>query len=152
MIILKNKDTGLTKECPTGFSWTVFFFGVFVPLIRGDFKWAAILFALTVLVAIPTIGFGCPLVGPIFAFFYNKTFIRELMSNGFIPADDHSYNWCVVNGLLTGQLISTQTPQTAPPTPPAPQIEQQPLPAIEAASSTSEETYPAPEASEEAKQ
>ncbi len=107
MIILQNKDTGLTKECATGFSWTTFFFGVFVPLIRGDLKWAFILFLLCVLVGIFTLGFGCILVGPIFAGFYNKIYIRGLMANGFIPADDSSYNWCVVNGLVHGNLRSS---------------------------------------------
>ena len=142
MVILKHKDTGLTKECPTGFSWTVFFFGVFVPLMRGDLKWAAILFALAVLVGIPTLGLGSFLVGPIFAFFYNKIYIRGLMSTGFVPADDHSYNWCVVNGLLAGQLISTQTP------PAAPLPQEEPLPAIEDKNKT-DEALPLLEKSEE---
>lgn len=104
MIILQNKDTGLTKECSTGFSWTTFFFGVFVPLVRGDLKWAFILFLLTALVGIFTFGIGSFFVGPIFAVFYNKIYIRGLMANGFIPADDSSYNWCVVNGLVHGNL------------------------------------------------
>lgn len=154
MILLKNKDTGLTRECPTGFSWTVFFFGLFVPLIRGDLKWSAIFFALTLLVGLPTLGLGAPIVGIVFSFFYNKVYIRELMSKGFIPADDHSHNWCIVNSLLTGHLISTQAPQTAPvPQPmsapqPATQIEKQPLPAIDASPSASDEASPKPDSLE----
>lgn len=107
MVILKNKETGLTKNCVTGFSWTTFFFGVFVPLVRGDLKWAMILLLLCALVGIFTFGIGAVLVGPIFAGFYNKIYIRHLMSNGFIPADDASYNWCVVNGLLAGNIRSS---------------------------------------------
>ena len=42
MIRLKNPQTNVVKECATGYSWTTFFFGMFVPLIRGDLKWAAI--------------------------------------------------------------------------------------------------------------
>ena len=141
MIILKHKDTGLSKECTTGFSWTVFFFGVFVPLIRGDLKWAAIFFVLTLLVGLPTLGLGCFLVGPIFAFFYNKVFIRGLMENGFIPADDHSYNWYAANGLLAAPLINAQPPQASQSIASTLPEQNQPAPAIaEVAPATEEET------------
>ena len=113
MIILKNNETGLTKSCATGFSWTTFFFGVFVPLVRGDLKWAMILLLLCALVGIFTLGIGAIFVGPIFAGFYNKIYIRHLMSNGFVPADDASYNWCVVNGLLMGDIRSSQKDKEA---------------------------------------
>ena len=43
MIVLKH-STGLIKECPTGYSWTTFFFGFFVPAFRGDLKWGIIHF------------------------------------------------------------------------------------------------------------
>ena len=100
MIVLKNKDTGLTKECPTGFSWTCLFFGVFVPLIRGDLKWAFIAFLLSL--------FSFGLAWLVFPFIYNKIYIKGLMSRGFIPADDASYNWCIVKGLLHGDLIASK--------------------------------------------
>ena len=46
VVLEKN---GLRKEVKVGFSWTVFFFGLFVPLFRGDLKWAAIMFFGTIL-------------------------------------------------------------------------------------------------------
>ena len=88
------------KECVTGFSWTTFFFGLIVPLVRGDLKWAAILFVLCLVIGIPTFGIGGLIVNTVFAFFYNKIFIRNLMTRGFIPADETSTNWCIANGLL----------------------------------------------------
>jgi hypothetical protein len=38
-----NPQTKIVKEAVVGFSWTVFFFGFFVPLIRGDWKWCLIM-------------------------------------------------------------------------------------------------------------
>lgn len=108
MITLMNKETGVTKECTTGYSWTTFFFGLFVPLIRGDLKWAIIMFALSFLAGSITFGIGGFFVGPIFAFFYNKIYIKDLMAHGFIPADDESYNWCVYNRIILGSPIQNQ--------------------------------------------
>ncbi len=47
-VFLKN-NVGVVKECKVGFSWTTLFFGLFVPLLRGDFKWSAIMFILACL-------------------------------------------------------------------------------------------------------
>ena len=100
MIVLKHKESGLMKKCVTGFSWTTFFFGVLVPLVRGDLKWAAILFALGMIIGVPTFGIGALGVHTVFAFVYNKIYIRNLMSRGFVPADEISKNWCISYGLL----------------------------------------------------
>ena len=43
MINLKHKNTNVVKQVKIGFSWTVLFFGVFVPLFRGDCKWFLIM-------------------------------------------------------------------------------------------------------------
>ena len=63
------------KEAPVGFSWTMLFFGVFVPLFRGDWKWAAI----TLLAAFITSG----LSWFIFPFFYNKFYLKDLIKQGY---------------------------------------------------------------------
>lgn len=86
-VILKH-DSGLVKEVKKGFSWTLFFFGLFVPLIRGDLKWAVIMFLLQVLVGSFTLGIGALVVNLIFAFIYNKIYIKELLEKGYRPSGE----------------------------------------------------------------
>ncbi|MFT7300286.1 MAG: hypothetical protein ACI89Z_000740 [Porticoccus sp.] len=74
-VIFKNPITGAMKEAPVGFSWTVSCFGFFPPLFRGDWKWAVIMFLLT----LATFGL-CTIV---FMFIYNKLYIRDLIRSGF---------------------------------------------------------------------
>ena len=74
-ITLENSNTGQVKLGRVGFSWTVFFFGFFVPLIRGDWKWALIMF----LVGSATLG----LSNLVFMFMYNKLHIKDLVFSGF---------------------------------------------------------------------
>ncbi|CAK17828.1 hypothetical protein [Pseudomonas entomophila] len=75
-IMFKNPKTGAFKEAPVGFSWTTFFFGFFPALFRGDWKYAAIQFALQIV----TLG----LSGFVFAFIYNKLYIHDLIGSGFM--------------------------------------------------------------------
>lgn len=86
-IIFKNPNTGAIKEAPVGFSWTVFFFGFFPPLFRGDWKWAIIMLLISCL----TMGFS----NLIFMFIYNKLYIKDLIGAGFkaqsIASGDLSY-------------------------------------------------------------
>ena len=100
MVTLKHRESGLMKKCATGFSWTMLFFSLIVPLVRGDLKWAVILFALGSIIGIPTFGIGALGVHTVFAFVYNKIYIRNLMERGFVPANETSKNWCIANGLL----------------------------------------------------
>ena len=100
MIILKQKDTGVIKECTTGYSWTSFFFGGFVPLCRGDLKWAVILFVLSFLVAFCTAGFGVIFVSPVFGFFYNKVYIKDLVEKGYTYTDENSRLYLISNGVI----------------------------------------------------
>ena len=86
-VILKH-DSGMVKEVKKGFSWTLFFFGLFVPLIRGDLKWGVIMFLLQFLAGIFTIGVGSFVVSLIFAFIYNKIYIKELLEKGYRPTAD----------------------------------------------------------------
>ena len=74
-IIFENPNTGHVKEAPVGFSWTVFFFGFFPPLFRGDWKWAVIIFLLAIITA--------GLSNLVFMFIYNKLYIKDLISSGF---------------------------------------------------------------------
>jgi hypothetical protein len=74
-IKFENPFNGHIKEVPVGFSWTMFFFGFFVPLFRGDLKW----FLLTVLLDFCTFG----LYQIVFAFMYNDIYRKRLISKGF---------------------------------------------------------------------
>jgi len=78
----RQKDTGLLKTAPLGFSWTMLLFGIFVPLFRGDVKW----FFYSLIIAFVTFGIGW-LVLP---FLYNKIYIKNLIKKGYVPADDYS--------------------------------------------------------------
>ncbi len=74
-IIFKNPNTGAMKEAPVGFSWTTFFFGCFPALFRGDVKYGVIQFV----IAMVTMG----LSNIVFAFIYNKLYIKDLIGQGF---------------------------------------------------------------------
>jgi len=75
-LVMENPYTRKIREAPVGISWTVFFFAFFPPLFRGDWKWAVIIFLLTVLTA--------GLSGVLFMFIYNKLYIKDLIGDEFI--------------------------------------------------------------------
>ena len=74
MLTLKN-DNGVTKTVKVGFSWTMLFFGVFVPLVRGDWKW--------LLISILAVPFTFGIYWLVFPFFYNKVYLNDLLNNGY---------------------------------------------------------------------
>jgi len=74
-ITLRNPQSGHIRQAPVGFSWTVLLFGFIPPLFRGDWKWAVILLILALL----TWGIS----NVVFAFLYNKLYIRDLFQGGF---------------------------------------------------------------------
>lgn len=94
MICMKN-TVGVTKQVKLGFSWTMLFFGLFVPLFRGDIKWTL----LSLLLSIVTCGFAW-LILP---FVYNKSYIKGLLENGWLPADEISKNALIAKGLPVPQ-------------------------------------------------
>lgn len=83
---------GVTKEVKLGFSWTMLFFGCFVPLIRGDIKW----FLITLLVAFVTAGISWF----VFPFIYNKFYIKDLIEKGWMPADVYSADALKSKGIV----------------------------------------------------
>lgn len=72
-IQLKN-ESGIVKDGYIGFSWTCFFFGPFVPLIRGDVAWFAVCLVLS---------FAMGLGNLVFAFIYNKMYTKNLIERGY---------------------------------------------------------------------
>lgn len=93
---LVNPITKGTETRKVGFSWTVFFFGFFVPLFRGDWKWLLIM----ALAGICTFGFS----GLVFCFIYNGINIKEMISKGFLPADEVSKQALVNKGYVGSSL------------------------------------------------
>lgn len=101
MKIVMKHDSGLSKEVKVGFSWTTFFFGGFVPLIRGDIKWFAIMLLLSLMAGLFTAGIGSFVVDIIFAFVYNKLYIKDLILKGYKPADENAANVLRGNGVIS---------------------------------------------------
>ena len=83
-------DSGVKKKIKCGFSWTTLFFGFFVPLFRGDIKWAAIMFITGVALGSFTFGIGALIADIVFACTYNKSYTKDLLIKGYKPADEGS--------------------------------------------------------------
>lgn len=94
MIVNLKNNMGGFIQAKTGFSWTYFFFGSFVPLCRGDYKW----FVLTLFFAFFTFG----LSHLYFMFAYNNLFIREKVSSGYKPDGEISRGFCKAKGIYYG--------------------------------------------------
>ena len=73
VITLEHPVSGIQKTAPLGFSWTTLFFGPFPALLRGDVRNAFIIFLLCY------VGLG----GIIYAFIYNKAYLKRLLSKGY---------------------------------------------------------------------
>ena len=81
MITLRHATSGVLKECPTGFSFTTFLFGFFVPLFRKDFKWAAIMLVAGIAYGVLLEELKIPAGSGIalsfcFGFYYNEQYIK----------------------------------------------------------------------------
>ena len=74
MYTLKN-DNGVEKKVKKGFSWTMLFFGVLVPLVRGDWFY----FFITLVLAPLTFGISWL----VFPFIYNKLYLERLLDKGY---------------------------------------------------------------------
>ncbi len=90
-IKLVNK-TGLLKNCTLGFSWTTLFFVFFVPLFRVDFMFALIMFISAWILT--------PFSWIIFAFIYNKCYIKSLLEKGYYPADKTSKKILIEHNII----------------------------------------------------
>ncbi len=76
-----------------GFSITTLLLGCWVPIFRGDYKWATIMLLLAI------ITFGIAQI--VFAFIYNKIHAQTLLDDGYIPADDYSKQALIGAGLYS---------------------------------------------------
>jgi hypothetical protein len=73
---LRHPASGLLKNGYYGFSWTYFFFGWFVPLIRGELGVAILHLILTF--------FTLGIWQIIFAFMYNKQYMTRMLEKGYV--------------------------------------------------------------------
>ena len=88
---LKNPNSGEFRKAPVGFSFTVLFFGFIPPLFRSDWKGSGLIlfscfglaFIFFVLGIDTRLTFGGFWANLIFAFFYNKLYIKNLVKKGF---------------------------------------------------------------------
>jgi hypothetical protein len=83
-IAIKHKDSGLMKTGVYGFSWTYFFFGPFVPLLRGEIGIGILHWLLTVL----TVGIWWLFM----IFLYNKQYMNRMLTNGWVLAGSEEEN------------------------------------------------------------
>jgi len=89
-VVLRHYQSGHEIVVKKGFSWTTLFFGVFVPLFRGDLKWFFIMLVTDILVAVLTFYIGLPVIWIIFACIYNGRYIRDLGKKGYLEVGRHN--------------------------------------------------------------
>jgi len=76
-----QKGTGKRANAPVGFSWTVLFFGFYVPLLRRDFKNAGIIFLALI---VSSLLFPLSIVALIYlSYVYNKFYVEKLINDGY---------------------------------------------------------------------
>jgi hypothetical protein len=88
----------MTKQVKAGFSWTFFFFGIWVPLFRGDFKNLFRIWGLSII----TIG----VYYFIACFTYNKTYIQGLLEKGYQPHDDKTRAYLIGNQIIAEPALA----------------------------------------------
>lgn len=78
-MLIQNERTKQYKKVKVGFSWTSLFFGIFVPIFRGDLKG----FVFQVALALITFGISW-LVVP---FMYNKRYLNRMLEDGWVVVE-----------------------------------------------------------------
>ena len=101
-IFLKNNENRI-KKSKLGFSFTTLFFGQFVPLLRADFLWTLIMLCTYFVVGYIQDKFNLILlnrsftllwiwfvINLLFAFIYNRKYVKTLLLNGFRGYDEEN--------------------------------------------------------------
>ncbi len=121
------KKGNLIKKGFVGFSWTTLLFNFWVPVIRGDARWAIVMFIFLFcysFVVVVTIGgmfadtdidkipddeligiflivsLGSIIINIIFAFTYNKQYTTRLLESGYEPTDEYSRGMLRSKGII----------------------------------------------------
>ena len=74
-ITFQHPNTGAIKEAPVGFSWTTLFFAGIPALIRGHIGMGVVI----IIIGLLTLFWS----DVIFAFIYNKMYVKNLIGEGF---------------------------------------------------------------------
>lgn len=90
---------GEVRIVPTGFCWPQLFLSFLVPLWRADWRYFATELALLIFSAAFTVGIGMPIVALVFAFIYNKLYIKDLLARGYQPLDIASKQYLIQHGI-----------------------------------------------------
>ncbi|MHA8109932.1 DUF2628 domain-containing protein [Lactobacillaceae bacterium Melli_B4] len=97
---LTNDQTGQVKKVKVGYSWTFMFFTFFVALIRGDWK-TAIIAIIVWFVGLFAYGTLSAAFAIIYAFFYNKNYVNDLISDGYLPSSEIDKMLLLDNGYIS---------------------------------------------------
>ena len=76
---LKHSNSGVNKTGYTGYCWTYFFFGFFVPIFRGEI----LIGVLHLIFSVVTFG----LFQLVIPFLYNKQFTSRMLTSGWELSD-----------------------------------------------------------------
>lgn len=95
-VLLQHPQSGLTKAGYVGWSWTYFFFGWFVPIIRGEIGIGLLHLVLT------AVTFG--LFQWIMSLIYNKQYMTRLLLAGWeLDKGDANYQLAVTKLGISGR-------------------------------------------------
>jgi len=95
-VMVRHPQSGLTKKGYVGWSWTYFFFGWLVPIIRGEIGIGVLHLILT--------GVTLGIFQWIMSLLYNKQYMTRLLLNGWeLDASDENYS-------LAKQKLGIATP------------------------------------------
>lgn len=84
-VILQHPISMEIKKVPTGFSWTFFFFGMLVPIIRGDVLISSILAVIFLtMLFIPQVFVLFVILQVVGAFVYNEMYLNNLKTKGWV--------------------------------------------------------------------
>lgn len=111
-ISMIQKDTGLKMVGYYGFSWTTFFFGFIPALFRRDFLVFLGGFTIQVIFGLVTAGLAMPVIGLIWAFWYNRYYTRKLIEKGYVFAGTPAENDLAASALGVGNPTGHQVVET----------------------------------------
>jgi hypothetical protein len=83
-IMMKHEESGMVKKGYYGFSWTYFFWGWLVPIIRGEMGLGALHLLFTILTM-----YIFQLVN---AFLYNKQYMTRMLTGGWTLSGSEAEN------------------------------------------------------------